>query len=96
MNSQPTCGPERDPEFFNEISQVFSKYPEASRKYAVSCLRDELEVLKIDFSKQMGVSRVQDGQIVTEFHDRGDFTASAHHMCLVRDPGGRCIKWAPE
>jgi hypothetical protein len=96
MNAKPACGPERDPEFFEEISRVFSKYPEAARRYAVSCQRLEQELLKIDFAKQVGVSRLEDGQIITEFRDRDAGVESAHHLCLVEASDGSCIKWAPE
>lgn len=82
MNKKPACGPERDPEFFAEIDKVFAQYPEAARRYAVRCMRRELEILNIDFTKQVGLSRVEDGRIITEFHDRDDdVVRSSHHAC---------------
>jgi hypothetical protein len=82
MKTKPACGPERDPEFFDEIDKVFARHPEAARRYAVRCLRRELDVLKIDFSRQVGLSRVEDGRIITEFYDRDDDKVrSSHHAC---------------
>ncbi|WP_327732684.1 hypothetical protein OG749_01310 [Streptomyces nojiriensis] len=72
MDIKPACGPERDPEFFEEIDKLFARYPEAAERYAVSCLRLETVVLKVDFEKQVGVTRVEDGRIITEFYDRED------------------------
>ncbi|OEJ21147.1 hypothetical protein AR457_41300 [Streptomyces agglomeratus] len=70
MNTKPACGPERDPDFFEEVDKLFAKHPEAADRYAVKCRRLELEILKIDFKKQVGVTRIEDGRIVTEFLDR--------------------------
>jgi hypothetical protein len=72
MDIKPACGPERDPEFFEEINKVLTRYPEAAQRYSVSCLRLETVVLKIDLEKQIGISRVEDGRIITEFYDRDD------------------------
>ncbi|WP_424890259.1 hypothetical protein [Streptomyces sp. XH2] len=85
MNAKPACGPERDPEFFGEIEKVFAKYPEAAGRYAVRCKRLELEVLKIDFQKQVGVTRIEDGRIITEFLDRDEV--------LKRDSESPCCEW---
>lgn len=30
MSTKPACGPERDPEFFDEVDRLFAKYPEAA------------------------------------------------------------------
>ncbi|WP_051948470.1 hypothetical protein [Streptomyces scabiei] len=82
MNKKPACGPERDPEFFAEIDKVFTQYPEAARRYALRCMRRELEILNIDFTKQVGLSRIEDGRIITEFRDRDDdVVRSSHHAC---------------
>ncbi|MFF4948673.1 hypothetical protein [Streptomyces chattanoogensis] len=95
MNAKPACGPERDPEFFREIDKVFAQYPEAADRYAVTCLRTELELLKIDFSKQVGVSRIEDGRIITEFYDRDDdiVRSSSHYCCEFRH--GECTRRCP-
>lgn len=36
MNTKEPAGPEVDVEFFNELSAVFKKYPDATSKYSVS------------------------------------------------------------
>ncbi|MFF5788897.1 hypothetical protein ACFY8P_28500 [Streptomyces sp. NPDC012693] len=88
MNTKPACGPQRDPEFFDEIDRVFTKYPEAAERYAVTCTRAEHEVLKIDYSKQVGVSRIEDGRIITEFQDREIERASHSYCCQWKN--GEC------
>ncbi|MGW5850216.1 hypothetical protein ACWFQ8_20080 [Streptomyces sp. NPDC055254] len=95
MKAKPACGPERDPEFFRELDSVFAKYPEAADRYAVTCLRMELETLKIDFSKQQGVSRIEDGRIITEFHDRDDATPRRRACCAWK-PSAGCIRQCEE
>jgi hypothetical protein len=82
MKAKPACGPERDPEFFDELAKLLARYPEAAGRYGVRCMRAENEILKIDFSKQIGVARIEDGRIITEFVDRDDdIVRSAHHAC---------------
>jgi hypothetical protein len=90
MDTKPACGPQRDPDFFKEIYQLFAKYPEAASRYAVKCRRLELDILKVDFSRQVGVTRVEDGRIVTEFLDRDQFERSGDHQLWA------CCEWDPE
>lgn len=61
--------PDEDIEFRNAIKEVFLKYPEAQRKYALSSLALE-EHMGINFDKQVGVSRIEGNKIITEFMDR--------------------------
>ncbi|MFI8823771.1 hypothetical protein [Streptomyces sp. NPDC053431] len=100
MNTKPACGPERDPDFFDEVDKLFARYPEAAGRYAVACRRLELDILKIDFDKQVGVTRIEDGRIVTEFVDRDtvEGTRSAHHACCEWPPNhdGHCNRICPE
>ncbi|MGW1990327.1 hypothetical protein [Embleya sp. NPDC001921] len=98
MNTKPACGPERDPDFFEEVGKLFAEYPEAAGRYAVSCRRLELEILRVDFGKQVGVTRVEDGRIVTEFLDRDKVERSAHHACCEwpRNDDGKCNRICPE
>ncbi|MFE3198031.1 hypothetical protein [Embleya sp. NPDC059237] len=97
MKTKPACGPQRDPEFFEEIDKLFAKYPEAAGRYAVSCLRLETVVLKIDFERQVGVSRVEDGRIITEFHDREDDIVRLyrHTSCCQYVHGYECVRLCP-
>ncbi|WP_086750209.1 hypothetical protein [Streptomyces scabiei] len=91
MSTKPACGPERDPEFFDEVDRLFAKYPEAAGRYAVKCRRLEVEVLKIDFSKQVGVKHIEDGRIVTEFLDRDKAERSSSGCCeWPRNDDGLC------
>lgn len=94
MKKKPACGPDRDPEFFGELDKLFARYPEAASRYAVTCLRMETEILKIDFSKQVGVSRIDDGRIITEFHDRDkreDSPTGRGRPCCAWKPSAGCI-----
>ncbi|MFF9864136.1 hypothetical protein ACF1G0_01710 [Streptomyces sp. NPDC013953] len=94
MDAKPACGPERDPEFFEEVGRLFAKYPEAAGRYAVKCRRLELEILRIDFQKKIGVTSVEDGRIVTEFVDRDtvDDPSELTRMCCEwpDDDDGLC------
>jgi hypothetical protein len=95
MKTKPACGPQRDPEFFAEIDKVFAEHPEAAKRYAVSCTRLETVVLKIDFETQIGVSRVEDGRIITEFHDRKDDIVRGHAHCCQYIHGYECVRLCP-
>ncbi|MEU7017206.1 hypothetical protein [Streptomyces sp. NPDC046385] len=79
MTIKPTCGPQSDPEFFDALNKLFDQYPEAADKYAIKCMTMELDTLKIDFRKQVGVAHIEDGRIITEYVDR-DPTRS-HDCC---------------
>ncbi|MFF4421593.1 hypothetical protein ACFY04_12530 [Streptomyces sp. NPDC001549] len=70
MTTKLACGPQSDPEFFDALNKLFDQYPEAADKYAIKCMRMELDGLKIDFGKQVGVSRIEDGRVITEYVDR--------------------------
>ncbi|MET9685712.1 hypothetical protein [Streptomyces coeruleorubidus] len=86
-----TCMPDEDVEFHNAIKDVFLKYPEAQRKYALSSLELEDE-LEIDFDKKVGVSRVEDGKIITEFVDRESVIRM--QICLKWNfDYTRCLHW---
>ncbi|MGQ4390203.1 hypothetical protein [Streptomyces sp. SAS_270] len=92
MTRKPTCGPRSDPEFFDALNKLFDQYPEAADKYAVKCMTMELDILKIDFRKQEGVSRIEDGRIITEYVDRdparrADCCGWWHGECILKcDP----------
>ncbi|MFJ6104931.1 hypothetical protein ACIQHY_28500 [Streptomyces sp. NPDC092359] len=81
MKAKAGCGPQSDPEFFDALNELFAQYPEAAAKYAIKCMSMELDGLKIDFGRQVGVSRIEDGRIITEFVDRGTTR------------GGNCCAW---
>ncbi|MFH8384742.1 hypothetical protein ACH4E7_28015 [Kitasatospora sp. NPDC018058] len=89
MTRKTRCGPERDPEFFKDLAAVFAKHPDTSRRYSVQCLHGETEVLKVDFKKQIGLSRIEGDRIVTEFRNRDEFEDDPEDEPL-------CCEWAGE
>ncbi|WP_328329296.1 MULTISPECIES: hypothetical protein [unclassified Streptomyces] len=99
MNQRNACGPERDPEFFEELEAVFARHPEAAGRYSVQCTRQTSHVLKVDFAKQVGVSRIDGGRIVTEFRDRDYSAGSIEWWCCewVRTDGGfLCVRFCAD
>ncbi|MEU0947524.1 hypothetical protein ABZ379_33220 [Streptomyces canus] len=87
MTTKSNCGPQADPEFFGALDKLFEQYPEAADRYMVKSMSLELDVLKIDFRRQVGVSRVEDGRIITEFVDRDP---TRHRQCCGYHHG-ECI-----
>ncbi|MFI6370071.1 hypothetical protein [Streptomyces sp. NPDC050546] len=88
--------PNGDVEFRNAIMDVFLKYPEAQRRYALASLELENE-MDIDFETQVGFSRIDGNKIITEFRDRG--TSVKAQLCLKWSfDYSRCLHWreAPE
>jgi hypothetical protein len=81
MTEEYKCGPETDSEFFYELRAVFDKYPDAAQKYSIHCKVLENHIMRIDFGKQVGVSRVEGNRITTEFRDSED------------DGAGPCCEW---
>jgi len=79
------CGPETDPDFFNELQMVFDKFPDAAQKYSIACMLLEKNTLRIDFEKQTGISRIEGHQIITEFRDIGDGPPTS--------VGNPCCEW---
>ncbi|MFD5377525.1 hypothetical protein ACFWJE_24395 [Streptomyces griseoincarnatus] len=89
-------GAKADTAFFREITDVFAKHPEAAQKYALASLALE-EQLGIDYGRQHAVSRIEDGRIVTEFHDRETgpqvIRASACIKWELRGQNLVCVDW---
>ncbi|WP_258198708.1 hypothetical protein [Streptomyces sp. A244] len=88
--------PTEDVEFHEAIKEVFRRYPEAQSKYALSSLALENE-MKIDFSRKVGVSRVEGDSIITEFKDRESVVRM--QLCLKWNfDYSECLHWieAPE
>jgi hypothetical protein len=67
MAQQPPCGPESDRDFFKEVAALFNKFPGAAEKYTIGCTTPEMQSMKIDFEKEVGVSRIEGKQLVTEY-----------------------------
>ncbi len=91
-----TEAPNGDVEFLNAIMDVFLKYPEAQRRYALASLELENE-MDIDFETQVGYSRIDGNKIITEFRDRD--TSVKARICLKWNfDYSRCLHWreAPE
>ena len=85
-----------DTAFFAEITEVFKKHPEAAERYALASLVLERE-LKIDLTRQRGVSRIEDGRIITEFFDRDKEPAVIRaQLCIKYRLVGQeleCVHW---
>ncbi|GHD29133.1 MULTISPECIES: hypothetical protein [Streptomyces] len=83
--------PNGDVEFRNAIMDVFLKYPEAQRRYALASLELENE-MDIDFETQVGYSRIDGNKIITEFRDRD--TSVKARICLKWNfDYSRCLHW---
>jgi hypothetical protein len=83
--------PNEETEFHDAIKEVFLKYPEAQRRYALSSLDLENE-MKIDFDRQVGVSRIEDGKVITEFVDRE--AVARMQLCLKWNfDYSECLHW---
>jgi|SwirhisoilCB2_FD_contig_31_28429973_length_523_multi_2_in_0_out_0_2 hypothetical protein len=88
--------PNEDAEFRSAIKDVFLKYPDAQYRYALSSLELENR-MKIDFDRQVGVSRIDGNQIITEFQDRDAVVRM--QLCLKWNfDYSKCLHWieAPE
>lgn len=83
------CGPSEHPDFFAAVAEVWAQFPEESQEYAVAGLCLHKKILEIDFAKQVGVTSVENGRLVTRFVGRSD----------VKPPDSedepQCCKWAP-
>lgn len=89
MNQTPLCGPERDPGFFEDLAGVFAKHPDAAGRYSIGCMRRETEVMKIDFNKQVGLSRIEGDRMITEYRDRSNADVPGESL-----PNGPfCCQW---
>ncbi|WP_203912197.1 hypothetical protein [Rhizocola hellebori] len=91
--SKTVAGPTVDTAFFKDLGEVFDRYPEEARKYAVRDISLETEVLHIDFAKQKAVSNIEGNKIITMFVDRDEKVQSVHHACCdwIRSTGWSCI-----
>jgi hypothetical protein len=83
MPPEHDCGPEGDAAFFDELSAIFERYPEAARKYNVRCVDHEKDMMKIDFTKMEGRARIEGDRVITEF--------LAKEKTL--DPASFCCQW---
>jgi hypothetical protein len=93
MAEEHKCGPETDPDFFNELKAVFDKYPDTAQKYSIRCIAFEKDRMGVDFEKQIGISRIEGHQIITEFQDIDGGATQAGFPCLEWDWAGlNCIK----
>ncbi|MFD0269891.1 hypothetical protein ACFVGY_25515 [Streptomyces sp. NPDC127106] len=103
MTTDDRVRSDEDLAFFEAVADLFRKYPDAQGRYALASLEQEIE-LGVDFSRQVGISRVEDRRIITEFVDREEAEAAAGpraarmRLCVKRDIHGRCLMWieAPE
>lgn len=95
MTMQVTSGPEIDTAFFEELAEVFARYPEAARRYAIRSTDLEVDGLEVDYDRQYAVARVEDESVVTEFWDREALSEQGSgHCCEWMNLGGRweCVQ----
>jgi hypothetical protein len=93
--AKTVAGPTVDTAFFDDLAEVFDRYPDMARKYAVRDLTIERDVLHIDFEKQHAVTHIDGKRIITEFHDRDEkVVRSSHHACCEWIKNGRwsCVQ----
>ncbi|MFE3761903.1 hypothetical protein ACFXPI_09075 [Streptomyces sp. NPDC059104] len=90
MKAKPKIGPTHDTAFFKDIQEVFERYPDVAKDYSIGHIGGVVDVMGVDLDRQVEVSTVRDGEIVTKRVDRS----------LDRGPGGPpekeegCFRWA--
>ncbi|WP_406368264.1 hypothetical protein [Streptomyces sp. NBC_01546] len=89
MKAKPKIGPTHDTAFFNDIQAVFEKYPDVAKNYSIDYIGGVVDVMGVDLDRQVGMSTVRDGEIVTKYADRSS----------GRNPGPPpeeegCFRWA--
>jgi hypothetical protein len=77
-------GAKEDAEFFDEVRAISERYPEAVRRYAFANLALEKR-MGIDRDRLVGISRVEDGQVITRFVDRDE----TGRVLLAEEAAGR-------
>ncbi|MFE1441850.1 hypothetical protein [Streptomyces sp. NPDC058739] len=98
MATEHAVGSTADTAFLDAVGEVFMRYPELAKKYAISSLALEAE-MGIDFERQYGVSRIEGDRIVTEFVDRdtpiqrSETAGIPPRICLEEDSHGNCLEW---
>ncbi|MDX3118574.1 hypothetical protein [Streptomyces scabiei] len=70
MEIKAKFGPTHDTDFFAGIQSVFDRYPDVAKNYSIRYIGGVIDVMKVDLERQVGLSNVQDGEIVTKFIDR--------------------------
>ncbi|MET9734493.1 hypothetical protein ABZZ79_28805 [Streptomyces sp. NPDC006458] len=70
MKAKPKIGPAHDTALFNDIQAVFEKYPDVAKNYSIGYIGGVVDVMGVDLDRQVGVSTVRDGEIVTKYVDR--------------------------
>ncbi|MEU8455885.1 hypothetical protein [Streptomyces griseoaurantiacus] len=81
-----------DAAFFDEVRAVSERYPEAKHRYVIADLTLENE-MGIDYDRQVGVSRIEDGRIIKRFVDRNDPILARMRLCILQDIHGNCLDW---
>ena len=86
------CGPEHNTEFFDALNEVYNKFPEAADQYAVICIDHETDIMKIDFKKQEGIARMDEGmkKVTIDYQDKPAAEASDEGLA---SSGLICCKW---
>ncbi|MDH6624700.1 hypothetical protein M2271_002504 [Streptomyces sp. LBL] len=70
MKIKAKIGPTHDTAFFDDLQAVFDRHPDVAKNYSVRHIGRVVDFMKVDFGRQVAMSNVQDGEIVTKFVDR--------------------------
>lgn len=87
MKAKPKIGPTHDTAFFNDIQAVFEKYPDVAKGYSIGYIGGVVDGMGVDLDRQVGVSTVRGGEIVTKYVAR-----SSRHDDGPPDELG-CFRW---
>jgi hypothetical protein len=87
--------PPAEAAFLTEVAEAFSNYPDMRHRYVLASLALPIE-MGIDFHKQIGVSRCEDGRILIEFQDRDEDSMLRMRHCDIRSINGECQAWSDE
>ncbi|MFB6440554.1 hypothetical protein ACFCVY_27895 [Streptomyces sp. NPDC056411] len=90
MKTKSKIGPTHDTAFFDAIQAAFDKYPDIAKDYSIRHIGGVVDAMRVDLDRQVAVSNVQDGEIVTKFVDRSPDPVDPPPDPTT-DPG--CCEW---
>jgi hypothetical protein len=97
MAKNHRCGPTHHKDFFNALFAVFAQYPEEGKIYTINCIDHEMDVLGIDFEKQVAVRKIEGQKIITEHMDREAFATRFPTVlpsgCCGSNGTGKCTAY---
>ncbi|WP_435596632.1 hypothetical protein [Streptomyces albogriseolus] len=84
------AGPDTDTEFFRDLERVFAEHPTAASRYTVRFAKAEL-ALGIDPDQQIGVNRVENGEVIKTFQPL--FLTGGEANEDLPAGHGQCCEW---